>query len=73
MATLLYSGRRNEENRSVHNRGAKVPPLGHDRNAYYGSHEQILVVTVEFGAMFIHGRRGTLYFYKEEVEVSTNA
>ena len=42
-------------------------------NAYYRNGYQIIVATVQAGAMFIHGRRGTLYFYKEDVGGFVNA
>ena len=42
-------------------------------NHYYGVHDQVIVVTPEAGAVFIHGRTGTLYYYHEEVEGFINA
>ena len=41
-------------------------------NAYYGISDQIIVVTAEAGAVFIHGRTGTLYFFQEEIEGFVN-
>ena len=35
---------------------------------YYGIGDQIILVTTEAGAVFIHDMTGTLYFYHEEVE-----
>ena len=31
------------------------------------------MVTTEAGAVFVHGRKGTLYFYQEEVDGFVNA
>ena len=50
-----------------------VRPLGVDLNAYYGIHDQIVVLTMQARALFIHVRTGTLYFYKKDVEGFENA
>ena len=42
-------------------------------NHYYGVNDQAIVVTQEAGAIFVHGRTGTLYYYQEEVEGIINA
>ena len=42
-------------------------------NTYYCLSDQIMVVTAEAGAIFIHGRTGVLYFYQEDVEGIVNA
>ena len=47
--------------------------MGVDLNAYYGIGDQIIVGTAQAGAMFVHGRTGTLYFYHEEVGGFGNA
>ena len=35
-------------------------------NAYYGICYQIIVVTVQARAVFVPGRTGTVYFYKDD-------
>ena len=42
-------------------------------NHYSGVHNQAIEVTPEEGAIFVHGRTGTLYNYQEEVEGFINA
>ena len=54
-------------------RRARIPPAGVHLNAYYGIPDQIIVVTQETGAVFIHGRTGTLYYFHEEMEGFVNA
>ena len=49
------------------------PPQGVNLNSYYGVGDQIIVVTTEAGAVFVHGQTGTLYFYHEEGEGFVNA
>ena len=61
MTTPDYSGAQNDEIRREQSRRAKVPPVMVDLNAYYGVGDQIIVVTVQEGAMFIHGRTDTLF------------
>ena len=68
-----YSGTRHAEIRRLQGRRARFPPLGVHLNAYYGVHDQVIVVTPEAGAIFVHGRTGTLYYYHEEVEGFINA
>ena len=67
MATPDYSGARHDEIRQQPGRRAKVPARGVDVYAYYGIGDQIVVVTMQYGAMFIHGRTGTLNFYHEDI------
>ena len=54
-----YSGARHDKIRREQSRRVKVPPLRLDLNAYYGIGDQIIVVTVQAGAMFVHGRTGS--------------
>ena len=68
MAAPEYSGARHDDIRRQQGRRAKVPPRGVNLNLYYGVGDQIVVVMAEAGAVFVHGRTGTLYFYHEEVE-----
>ena len=42
-------------------------------NAYYGISDQMIVVTVEAGAILVPGRTGTLYIYHENLEGFGNA
>ena len=42
-------------------------------NAYNGIGDQIILVTAQAGAIFVHWRTGTLYFYHEEVGGFVNA
>ena len=55
------------------NQAAKVPPLGVALNAYDVIHYPIVLLTMQYGAMFVHGRTDTLYFAKEYVERFGNA
>ena len=73
MAALEYSGARHDEIRRQQGRRVRFPPQGVNLNLYYGVGDQIIVVTPEAGAVFVHGRTGTLYFYHEEVEGFVNA
>ena len=73
MTTPDYSGARTDDIWRQQSRRASVPPLELDLNACYEIGDQILVVRVQAGAMFVHGRTGTLYFYKEEVGGIVNA
>ena len=64
MTTLDYSGARHDDirDRTVGELGF-LRSGGDDLNAYYGIGDQIIMVTLQAGAMFFHGRTGTLYFY----------
>ena len=42
-------------------------------NAYYGIGDQVVVLTVQAGARFIHGSRETLNFNKQDMEGFVNA
>ena len=68
MAAPEYSGAGHDEIRRQQGRRVRFPPQLVNLNAYYGVGDQIIVVTPEAGAVFVHGRTGTLYFYHEEVE-----
>ena len=59
------SGARHDDIMKQQSRRARVPPLGVELNAYYGIGDQLIVLTAQAGAMFVHGRTGTLYFYEE--------
>ena len=61
-----YSGPRHDEIRRQQNRPAKVPPPGVNLNGYQGMSDQTIVVAAEVGAVFIHRRSGTLYFFQDE-------
>ena len=54
-------------------RRARVSTPRVNLNAYYGISDQISVVTAEAGAIFIHGRTGTMSFYHEDAERFGNA
>ena len=73
MTTPEYSGARHDDIRRQQTRRARVPPLGVNLNAYYGISDQIIVVTAEAIAVFIHRRTGTLYFFHEQIEGFVNA
>ena len=59
---------RHDEIRRIQGRRARFPPRGVHLNHDYGVNDQAIVVTQEAGAIFVHGRTGTLYYYQEEVE-----
>ena len=60
MAAPEFSGARHDDITRLQGRRAKVPPRGVNLNRYYGVGDQIIVVTAEAGAVFVHGRTGTL-------------
>ena len=68
MAAPQYCGERPDEIRRQQRRRVKFPTHGLNLNLYYGVGDQIIVVTREAAALLVHGRPGTLDFYKEEVE-----
>ena len=68
MAAPQYSGPRQDHIRIQQTRRGMVPPHGVNLYLYYGVDDQLIVVTAEAGALFIHGRTAMLYFYQEEVE-----
>ena len=73
MTTAEYSGAWHDDIRRQQSRRARVPPLSVNLTAYYGICDQIIVVTAEAGAVFIHGRTGTFHFFQEEIEGFVNA
>ena len=73
MADPEYSGAGHDEIRRQQGRRVRFTPQLVNLNAYYGVGDQIIVVTNEAGAVFVHRRTGTLYFYHEEVEGFVNA
>ena len=55
MAAPEYSCARHDDIPRQQGRGAKVPPHSVNLNFYYGVDDQIIVVTAEAGAVFVHG------------------
>ena len=56
MVAPEYSVARHDDIRRQQGRRAKVPTRGVNLNLYYGVGYQIIVVTREAGAVFVHGR-----------------
>ena len=73
MAAPEYSDARLDQIRRQQSRHVRFPTRGVNLNFYYCVGDQIIIVRTEAGAVFVHGRTGTLYLYQEEVEGFENA
>ena len=73
LAAPEYSVAGHDVVRTQQGRRVRFPPQRVNLNSYYGVGDQIIVVTTEAGAVFVHRRTGTLNFYQEEVEGFVNA
>ena len=65
-------GAQHDEIRRKESRRLRFPPLGVNLNLYNGVDDEIVIVTTNAGAVFVHGRTGRVYLYHEDVEGFVN-